>query len=140
MLWVALEDHLGAAPTAAPLNLRAFAGALTLRDASGQQHSGANVAITWLSVPLDRPLPLARRIAGPYASFESADRVASRWRSLGVAVEVAHPKEWEVWAPEGAPVPEGLAVRDWQGTLTSTVEPVLQTPEGGANPGGTCFD
>ena len=35
-----------------------------------------------------------------------------------------------MWAPEGSPVPDGLAVRDWQGTVTSTVEPVLQTPEG----------
>ena len=131
VLWVALEDHLGAAQTAAPLNLRAFAGSLTLRDVTGEQRTGPGFVITWRSVPLDRPLSLARRIAGPYASFESADRVASRWRDLGVAAEVAHPKEWEVWAPEGSPVPEGLAVRDWQGSLTSTVEPVLQTPEGG---------
>ena len=131
VLWVALEDHLGAAATAAPLNLRAFSGSLTLLDATGGQRSGSDFAITWRSVPLGTPFPLARRIAGPYASFESADRVASRWRALGVEAEVAHPGEWEVWAPEGAPVPEGLAVRDWQGTLTSTVEPVLQTPDGG---------
>jgi len=131
VLWVALDDHLGAAASAAPLNLRAFAGSLTLRDATGEQRMGPGFAITWRSMPLDRPLPLARRIAGPYASFESADRVASLWRDLGVAAEVAHPKEWEVWAPEGSPVPEDLAVRDWQGSLTSTVEPVLQTPEGG---------
>ena len=131
VLWVALGDHLGAAQTAAPLNLRAFAGSLSLRDATGEQGSGSGFVISWRSVPLDRPLPLARRIAGPYASFESADRVASRWRDLGISAEVAHPKEWEVWAPEGSPVPEGLAVRDWQGTVTSTVEPVLQTPEGG---------
>ena len=131
VLWVALDDHLGAAASAAPLNLLAFAGSLTLRDVTGEQRTGPGFAITWRSVPLDRPLPLARRVAGPFASFESADRVASRWRDLGVAAEVAHPREWEVWAPEGSPVPEGLAVRDWQGSLTSTVEPVLQTPEGG---------
>ena len=130
VLWVALEDHLGATATDAPLNLRAFAGLLSLRDAAGEQGIGSGVVITWRSVPLARPLKLARRIAGPYASFESADRVASRWRALGVAAEVAHPKEWEVWAPEGSPVPEGLAVRDWQGTISSTVEPVLQMPEG----------
>ena len=131
VLWVALEDHLGADASAAPLNLRAFAGSLNLRDATGEQWSDSAFAIIWRSAPLPSPLRLARRIAGPYASFESADRVASRWRALGVAVEVAHPDEWEVWAPEGSPVPEGLAVRDWQGTLTSTVEPVLQMPEGG---------
>ncbi|MCB4407984.1 SpoIID/LytB domain-containing protein [Synechococcus sp. MU1642] len=131
VLWVALEDHLGATATAAPLNLRAFAGSLSLRDATGELGSGSGFVITWRNVTLARPLKLARRIAGPYSSFESADRVASRWGALGVAAEVAHPKEWEVWAPEGSPVPEGLAVRDWQGTLTNTVEPVLQTPEGG---------
>ncbi len=131
VLWVALEDHLGAAATAAPLNLRAFAGSLILRDVTGEQSIGSGFVITWRRVALARPLILARRIAGPYASFESADRVASRWRELGVAADVAHPKEWEVWAPEGSPVPEGLAVRDWQGTFTSTVEPVLKTPEGG---------
>ena len=131
VLWVALADHLGAAQTAAPLNLRAFAGSLSLRDVTGEQGSGSGFVITWRSVALARPLKLARRIAGPYASFESADRVASRWRALGVAAEVAHPKEWEVWAPEGSPVPDGLAVRDWYGTVASTVEPVLQTPEGG---------
>ncbi len=131
VLWVALEDHLGAAQTAAPLNLRAFAGSLSLRDATGEQGSGSGFVISWRNVALARPLKLARRVAGPFASFESADRVASRWRALGVAAEVAHPREWEVWAPEGSPVPEGLAVRDWQGTVTSTVELVLQTPEGG---------
>ena len=130
VLWVALADHLGAAETAAPLNLRSFAGSLRLRDATGEQGLGSGFVVTWRSVAKARPLKLARRIAGPYASFESADRVASRWRSFGVAAEVAHPKEWEVWAPEGSPVPEGLVVRDWQGTVTSTVEPVLQTPKG----------
>ena len=131
VLWVALEDHLGAVETAAPLNLRAFAGSLSLRDATGVQGSGTDFVIAWRNVALARPLTLARRVAGPFASFESADRVASRWRALGVAAEVAHPREWEVWAPESSPVPEGLAVRDWQGTVTSTIEPVLQTPEGG---------
>ena len=131
VLWVALEDHLGAAETAAPLNLRAFAGSLSLRDATGVQGSGSDFVITWRNVALARPMTLARRVAGPFASFESADRVASRWRALGVAAEVAHPREWEVWAPESSPVPDGLVVRDWQGTVTSTVEPVLQTPEGG---------
>ena len=131
VLWVALEDHLGAVETAAPLHLRAFAGSLSLRDATGEQGIDSGFVITWRSVAKAPPLKLARLILGPYASFESADRVASRWRALGAAAEVAHPKEWEVWAPEGSPVPEGLAVRDWQGTFTSTVEPVLQTPDGG---------
>ena len=50
VLWVALEDHLGATATAAALNLRAFAGSLTLRDATGEQGIGSGFVITWRSV------------------------------------------------------------------------------------------
>ena len=139
VLWVALEDHLGAAATAAPLNLRAFCWIAH----PSRCHGGATQRVGFCDHLAKRafgpPLPLARRIAGPYASFESADRVASRWRALGVAVEVAHPKEWEVWAPEGAPVPEGLAVRDWQGTLTSTGRTGVADAGGGTHPAGSCF-
>ena len=35
VLWVALADHLGAAETAAPLKLRAYAGSHSLRDVTG---------------------------------------------------------------------------------------------------------
>ena len=69
VLWVALGDHLGATANAAPLNLRASAGSLSLRDATGELGSGSGFVITWRSIPLARPLKLARRIAGPYASF-----------------------------------------------------------------------
>ena len=45
VLWVALEDHLGATPTAAALNLRAFAGSLSLRDATGEQGIGSGLSL-----------------------------------------------------------------------------------------------
>ena len=45
VLWVALEDHLGATATAAPLNLRAFAGSLSLRDAIGERGIGSGLSL-----------------------------------------------------------------------------------------------
>ena len=131
LLWVALADHLGGRATAAPLRLNSAGEALTLIDSTGRQWSGPSVVITWREVPLETPIFLARRIAGPYASFESAERVAKRWRDQGVKAQLAHPNEWEVWAPKGSAAPEGISVRDWSGELTATVEPVFQGLDGG---------
>jgi len=131
VLWVSLGAHLGNRADASALTLTAASGNLSLRDRSGRQWSSESVQISWRSVPLRAPLALARRVAGPFASFESAERVALRWRALGVAADVAHPSDWEVWAPAGAPAPEDLMVRDWSSRLANSIEPVLQLPEGG---------
>ena len=131
VLWVSLADHLGRGGRSPLLTLRSASGPLTLEDAAGTQWSSGTISIGWRSVPLDAPLPLARRVAGPFASFESAERVAKRWRQMGVAAEVAHPGDWEVWAPQASPLPEGLRVRDWSGSTTTVVKPVLERSEGG---------
>ena len=131
VLWVSLTAHLGSRADAGPIRLRAAAGALTVRDGSGRSWTGPSFDVTWRSVPLQEPLSLARRVAGPFASFESAERVANRWRGLGVPAEVAHPKDWEVWAPADATAPPDLPVRNWSTRLTHSVEPVLQIPAGG---------
>ena len=130
-LWVSLQAHLGRSDQSGPLTLHGAGGPLSLKDASGRDWSGSVLTITWRRVPRETPLPLARRVAGPFASFESAERVAKRWREIGVAALVAHPDDWEVWAPKGAPLPDGLAVRDWNGSIDSVMVPVLQTAEGG---------
>ena len=131
VLWVSLTAHLGSRADAGPIRLRAAAGALTVRDGSGRSWTGPSFDVTWRSVPLQEPLSLARRVAGPFASFESAERVANRWRGLGVQAVVAHPKDWEVWAPADATAPPDLPVRNWSTRLTHSVEPVLQIPAGG---------
>ena len=49
-----------------------------------------------------RPLPQAelreRVVLGEHRSFESAENSAREWRSRGVEVELAKPKNWQVWA------------------------------------------
>ena len=139
-LWVALDDHLGRgtkrdqpAPT---LTLRsAGASPLVLRDGSASGVSqplatAPNLSISWRLEPLAEPVKVSRLVAGPYASFETADRVAQRWRQQGVQALVAHPGEWEVWAPETASVLEGVATRPWRNTITSVVRPVLEGIDG----------
>ena len=134
-LWVALEDHLGRGTSrerpasalllrsagVAPLTLRALdpdVGAPLLAEAG-------SISISWQLVPLAQPVKVSRQVAGPYASFESAEQVAQRWRKQGVKALVAHPGEWEVWAPETAMPPKGVSSRPWRQTVTSAVRPVV---------------
>lgn len=130
VLWVALEDHLGSHPAARPLQLTSAGVPLTLEDGTGRRWSAASFTLRWRSEALPAPVMLARRIAGPYASFESAERLAQRWQALGVPATVAHPKDWEVWAPQGAVAPEGTPVRNWTRRVHATVEPMLELAEG----------
>jgi SpoIID/LytB domain protein len=148
VLWVALADHLGPKPepaagsaTAAtpagrdgagamPLRLRGAAGPLTLIDARGQRFTGDEFTLQWRRQALPQPLLLRRRVIGPFASFESAEEAAGRWRTAGVKAEIAHPGEWEVWAPAEAAPPEGAPARlvERQETHRLTLE--LRRPAG----------
>ena len=134
-LWVALDDHLGRGTgrdrSAPALQLRsAGAAPLRLRSADADAAAAAlaeatTISIRWRLVPLVQPVKVSRQVAGPYASFESADRVAERWRQQGVQALVAHPGEWEVWAPDTAVALEGVTTRPWRQTLNSAVRPLV---------------
>ena len=127
-LWIALAARLGAQPSPQPLVLRSAAGWLTLRDGRGQSWRAERFILRWQRQPLSSPVLMRRQVAGPYASFESAERVAQQWRRLGVLAVVAHPADWEVWAPAAVPVPAGLVVREWQQRQSQAVVPVLALP------------
>ncbi|MEX0588517.1 MAG: SpoIID/LytB domain-containing protein [Cyanobium sp.] len=108
VLWVALAAHLR---PPAPLELRSAAGNLTLQTASGQRFQAPQLLLQWRSVPLAEPLTLRRQVWGPFASYESAQDAATRWRQAGALPVIAHPDDWEVWAPMDAPVPVGVSLR-----------------------------
>jgi SpoIID/LytB domain protein len=127
-MWVALAARLGAGSSTQPLQLRGAAGLLTLRDAAGQRWQAPGFSLSWQRVPLPQPLQIRRLVAGPFASFESAERQADQWRRLGVPVTLAQPGDWEVWAPPGSPVPSGWTVRSVEQRHSTAVEPVLQLP------------
>ena len=117
VLWVALAAHLGpggpatAGGSPSPLRLTAAAGPLVLIDAAGRRVQAPELVLHWRRQALPTPLRWRRRVQGPFASFESADQAAGRWRAKGVEVEIARPRDWEVWAPASAAAPEGVATR-----------------------------
>jgi len=126
-LWVALAARLGGPQ---PLVLRAASGSLTLTTATGARHQGAELVVRWRPQPLDPPVLLRRRVIGPFASSESAEAAARRWRQQGVQPVVAHPADWEVWGPADAPQPEGQASRLVELELSQRLQPELQLAAG----------
>ena len=137
VLRVALASRLAPAAgippeQAVPLQLRAAAGELTLRDASGQQLRAAAFRLRWRLRPLPQPLLIRRRAIGPFASYESAAQAAAAWRQRGAAVVIARPLDWEVWAPPEAPDPPVAGVRLVERRETSRLSLDLARPTGGA--------
>ena len=106
-LWVALAARLGDAP----LTLQAASGSLQISDARGQRLNGPELQLRWQWVPLPQPQWIQRKVLGPFASFEAAEQAALAWRRQGVIAQVAHPGEWEVWAPATAKPPAGFTAR-----------------------------
>ncbi|MBM5800584.1 MAG: amidase, partial [Cyanobacteria bacterium K_DeepCast_35m_m2_023] len=127
-LWIALASRLGAQDEAAPLVLRSASGSLILRDGSGQSWRAPQIILRWQRQPLAEPFELRRLVVGPYASFETAERVAQSWRQRGVPAVLAQPADWEVWAPAQSPLPPGLTARLWQQRVSAALVPVLALP------------
>ena len=115
VLWVALAARLGPeagvkVAAAAPLRLAADSGSVRLIDAEGRRFMAPELTLHWRRQPLPEPLQIQRRVLGPFASFESAEQAATRWRSVGADPRIANPGTWEVWAAADAPPPpEGQA-------------------------------
>ena len=138
ILWVSLDDHLGAGtlpdrPAPQLTLISAGTAPLQLQDRGGKLLiSSDRLRFSWRRVPLQESLDVARRVAGPFASFESAERIAGRWREQGVQAQVAHPGEWEVWGPADAPDLSGVSLRDVSERISDVVMPVLEGPTGGS--------
>ena len=62
---------------------------------------------------------LGPSVAGPFASFESAERAAMRWRSIGVDALRWPTRRIGRSGRRISSVPEDLMVRDWSTTPTA---------------------
>ena len=126
VLWVSLAAHLGQAP----LVLEGAGAPLQVVDAAGSRFSDARLQLRWQPEALAKPLEIRRQVLGPLFSFESAEQVALAWRRQGVAAEVAHPRDWEVWAPAAAAAPAGWPARLVQQRLQQGLGLQLRTAAG----------
>ena len=130
LLLVGLEPYLGRGTTfaksAQPLRLKSAGKPLLLKDANGLAHKSSEINIAWREVPLAHSLKLGRQVVGPFASFESAQRMALSLQNIGIPVQIAHPKDWELWLPQGVKVPKGLKFVAWNKTVNSEIKAVLK--------------
>ncbi len=117
VLWVGLAAHLGSKPAAPPLLLQSVQGPLELVDARGKRLQAPSLKLAWRSEPLAVPLRISRTVLGPFPSYEAASLAADRWRQQGAVVVIAHPADWEVWAPPGTAAPAGLKASQWSERL-----------------------
>ena len=126
-LWVALAAHLSGP---GELGLRSAGAPLRLRDASGFSDQATAFSLRWSLQPLPQPLLVRRLVLGPFASYESAEAMAGRWRAVGAVPVVARPRDWEVWAAPGSPAPAGEVPRLVERRDTQAWVPVLPLSTG----------
>ncbi len=131
-LWVALEHYLGQKKVSGvlpePLRLEAAGTPLALEDATGFIHKAKDINLLWKNFPLGKTLHFERQISGPFASFESAERVALLLRESGVGAFVARPKDWEVWFRKDVNPPSGVRSILSKEIFTEVTLPVLVSP------------
>ncbi|HEY9659119.1 MAG TPA: SpoIID/LytB domain-containing protein, partial [Allocoleopsis sp.] len=85
------------------MTLKPEAGdSLTLQFKAGEQTqtltTNQEVKVDVVMQPLAEPKVTERVVLSTHRSFESAEDSADQWRSQGIEVEIAQPRQWQVWA------------------------------------------
>ncbi len=81
---------------------------LILKDADGVIHKAKEINIGWRSQQLLNPKVFVRKTIGPFASFESAERLANDLKDKGIESTIAHPFDWEVWVSGDTEIPVSI--------------------------------
>ncbi len=99
---VGVVQRFGSEPTQTLTLTPATGDRLTLRFKTNDQPqtltTTAPVQIDIVQQPLPEPQVVERVVLSTHRSFESAEDSANQWRSRGIEVEIAQPRQWQVWA------------------------------------------
>jgi SpoIID/LytB domain protein len=111
---------------------------LTLQIKNGEQEqtvtTTGEVKVDVVMQPLPAPKVTERVVLSTHRSFESAEDSATQWRSQGIEVEVAQPRQWQVWAKRntyGSPLLRRLLLQNLQahGSQTAFIDTQVQQQE-----------
>lgn len=102
VLDIGVVQRFGSEPTD-ELTLEPTSGdRLTVRFKTGGQEQTISTAdkvdIEVTMQPLTEPKVDEKVVLSIHRSFESAEDSAAQWRTRGIDVEIAQPKQWQVWA------------------------------------------
>ncbi len=134
VLLVGLESYLGREvinnQSSPYLRLSGNKKSLILKDSNGVFHKSKEINIGWRSQPLEHPKKFVRQIIGPFASFESAERVSNDLKNKRIKSTIAHPKDWEIWLSEEVKIPKSIKSTFQKIKVVKTVEPFLDVKIG----------
>jgi SpoIID/LytB domain protein len=111
---------------------------LTLQFKQGEQErtltTANEVKVDVVMQPLPEPKVTERLVLSTHRSFESAEDSASQWRLQGIEVEIAQPRQWQVWAKRetyGTPLLRRLLMQNLQsnGSRTAFIDTQVQEQE-----------
>ncbi len=98
---------------------------MTLKDADGVIRKAKEINIGWGSKELLNPKIFVRKSIGPFASFESAERLAIDLNEQGIESTIAHPLDWEVWVSGDIEIPFSVKSTYEKIKVSKTVVPYL---------------
>ncbi len=98
---------------------------LILKDANGIIRKAKEINIGWRAKELLNPKVFIRQKIGPFASFESAEKVANDLKEKGIESTIAHPLDWEVWVSGDIEIPASIESIYQKIKVSKTVLPYL---------------
>ncbi len=112
------------------LNLVSNGRKLILKDADGVIRRAKEINIGWRAKQLLDPKVFVRHKIGPFASFESAERLANDLKDKGIESTIAHPFDWEVWVSGDIAIPPSIKSTYQKIKVSKTVFPYLDADDG----------
>jgi SpoIID/LytB domain protein len=94
----------------------------------------SDVKVDVVMEPLPQPKVNERVVLSTHRSFESAEDSADRWKNKGIEVEIAQPRQWQVWAKRDtyrSPLLRRLLMQNLQahGSRTAFLDTQIQRQE-----------
>ncbi len=127
LLKIGIEQRFGDQETDS-LTLKALSGdRLTIHYSTLQGEATLETDSLKLQIekrPLPQPLVAERVVLSTHRSFESAEHESHQWRQQGLEVEVANPRQWQVWAKREVyhtPLLRRLLLKSFQSEGNTTV-------------------
>ncbi len=103
---------------------------LILKDSDGVIRKAKEINIGWGAQQLLNPKVFVRHKIGPFASFESAERLANDLKDKGIKSTLAHPFDWEVWVSGDIEIPPSIKSTYQKIKVSKIVFPYLVVNDG----------